>query len=74
MGRRVETERAWAMFHPSAGIQFDSCRRFKSLVIEFADTEAYPPNWRWNRYRKNGWRIIRVLISPAPVTQKEKAE
>lgn len=64
--------RAWAMFYPpSEHIFTESCRRLRSQVVAYADNDC-ATTWNWSRYRKAGFRIIRVEIHP--LSEKERAE
>lgn len=61
--RQPRAARAWALFTPTGWIFTDSCRRRRSEVVSYADTDA-APGWDWERYRKRGFFIAKVEIIP----------
>jgi len=53
--------KAWAMFAPKGWMFYESVRRTRRLVVEYADNDA-APTWTWEKYRKRGFYIAKIEI------------
>lgn len=73
MTSRVKATKGWVLAHPNYGMNLASCRWMRRDVVAYANADS-APGWDWPRYRKNGWSIVRVLISPAPISAEKEGE